>query len=64
MAKKSRAKIGEGDWVTLQVRVTATWEDDQITLDVAGQRVTISSKSEAIIGVTPREEERVRYEEE
>lgn len=64
MAKKARTRIGEGDWVTLQVRVTATWEDDTITLDIAGQRVTIPSKSEAIIGLTPRREERLPYREE
>lgn len=64
MAKKTRSRIGEGDWVTLQVRVTATWEDDTITLDIEGQRVTISSKSEAIIGLTSRKEERLPYREE
>lgn len=63
MAKKARSRIGEGDWVTLQVRVTATWEDESITLNIDGQRVTIKGDSESIIGLRPRREDRVPYRE-
>nr|DAH84840.1 MAG TPA: Glucuronan lyase A [Caudoviricetes sp.] len=64
MARKPR-KIGEGDWVTIQARVVASWpEDGKITVDINGQKLTIPSDLEAITDWTPREEDRVRYREE
>lgn len=42
----------------------ASWEDDSITLNIDGQRVTIAGDSESIVGLMARKEERVRYREE
>jgi hypothetical protein len=42
----------------VQVRVTRVWEDGRITVDLAGQKVTMRQDNDAILEVTPAARER------
>lgn len=50
MAKR---KIERGDWLTVQVEVTAVWDTGEVTVrHTGGQKVTLREDSEEIIEVT------------
>lgn len=47
-------RIREGDWLELELqRVVATWDDGTVTIEFAGQRITLRQDSKQILNVIP-----------
>lgn len=54
----TNARIEQGDWLTLQVKVTTAQSDGRVTVEhMTGQKVTMDSDSPEIVGIVKRRKE-------